>query len=121
MFKRANNLTDHILQWELTTTVQAINNYCMGIISFSETHINYKIELRLIPMHRLMYPPPPERGSWIPMGNATLLKTRLDSLPISKYLVSKILWWVIIFVRTSRKVSNVPTAFLGVLYNSHGL
>ena len=61
MFKRANNLTDHILQWELTTTVQAINNYCMGIISFSETHINYKIELRLIPMHRLMYPPPRER------------------------------------------------------------
>ena len=32
---------------ELTTTVQTI--ICMGIISFSETHINYKIESRLNP------------------------------------------------------------------------
>ena len=38
----------------LATTVQAINY--MGIISFSETHINYKIESRLIPMHLLMFP-----------------------------------------------------------------
>ena len=50
------------------------------------------------------------------MGSKTLLKTRLDFLPISKYLVSKILWRAIIFVIKSHserqeKVSNVPTAF----------
>ena len=38
----------------LITTVQAIN--CKGVISFIETHINYKIEPRLIPMHLLMSP-----------------------------------------------------------------
>ena len=106
----------------LTTTVQAIN--WMGRISFNETHINYKFESRLIPMHLLMFPP--EGGSGIPMGNKTLLKTWVDSLPISKYLVSKIRWWAIIFVIKSNlelpeKVSNVSTAYLCVLSNSHGL
>ena len=59
------------------------------------------------------------------MGSNTLLKTRLDFLPISKYLVSKILWWAIIFVIKSHlelpeKLSNAPTAFIGVLSNSRG-
>ena len=110
----------------LTTTVQAINS--LGIIYFSVTHINYKIESRLIPMHceLLIPPPPPEGGSGKPMGSKTLLKTRLDFLPISKYLVSKILWRAIIFVIKSHlerpeKVSNVPTAFICVLSNSRGL
>ena len=69
----------------------------MGIISFSETHINYK----LVPMHLLMPPPPPERGSGIHMGNKTLLKTRFDYLPIIKYLVSKFPLGDIKFVITS--------------------
>ena len=59
------------------------------------------------------------------MGNKTLLKTRFDSLPLSKYMVSKLSWWAIKFVIKSRlelpeKVSNVPTPFLGVLSYSHG-
>ena len=73
----------------------------------------------------LIPPPPPEGGSGKPIGNKTLLKTWLDFLPISKYLVSKILWWAIIFVMKSHlelpeKVSNVPTAFIGVLSYSRG-
>ena len=44
----------------LATTVQAIN--CMGMISFRETHINYKIESRLIPKHLLMFPPRGRQG-----------------------------------------------------------
>ena len=93
---------------------QAINS--MGIIHFSVTHINYKIESRLIPMHCELLIFPPEGGSGKPMGSKTLLKTWLDFLPISKYLVSKILWRAIIFVIKSHserpeKVSNVPTAF----------
>ena len=52
------------------------------------------------------------------MGSKTLLK--------SKYLVSKILWWAIVFVIKSHlvlpeKITNVPTAFIGVLSNSRGL
>ena len=44
----------------LATTVQAIN--CMGMISFRETHINYKIDSRLIPKHLLMFPPRGRQG-----------------------------------------------------------
>ena len=98
----------------------------MGIIYFSVTHINYKIESRLIPMHCDLLIFPPEGGSGKPIGNKTLLKTRLDFLPISKYLVSKIFWWAIIFVMKSHlelpeKVSNVQTTFIGVLSYSRGL
>ena len=77
-------------------------------------------------MHLLMFPP--EGGSGIPMGNKTLLKTWLDFLPISKYLVSEILWWAIIFVIKSHlelpeKEIKCPNRVLGVLStgNSHGL
>ena len=82
----------HFGKVPLTTTVQAI--YCMGIISFSETHINYIVTTD--PNAPINVPP--EGGSEIPIGNKKLLKTQLDSLPISKYLVSKILLCAIICV-----------------------
>ena len=94
-------------------SLQAIN--CMGIISFSETHINYKIESRLIQMQLLMFPP---RGrQW----GIRHLKTRLDSQPISKCLVSNILWWVILFVRTSRENIKCQNHVLDVLSYSNML
>ena len=54
------------------------------------------------------------------MGNKTLLKTQFDSLPISKYLVSKIPLIAHQIYKIS-KLSNVPTPFSSVLSNFYGL
>ena len=85
----------------------------MGIIYFSVTHINYKIESRLIPMHCDLFIFPQEGGSGKPIGNKTLFEnsigfpTHKQIFGVQNSLVGHHIYYEISF-RTSRKSIKCP-------------